>query len=310
MSKTFGLGRGLGALIPAKANFGAPANPPIKSEPMNSDEAPNESMTRTINGEINRLQTLPLDSIDPNPYQPRTEFDPEALATLTDSVKQYGILQPLIVYPAGNRYQLLAGERRLRAAKLAGLTEVPVVVRPVMSNESKLSLALIENLQRRDLNVIEEANSYQQLIDEFNYTQEQVAKAVSKPRTSVANVLRVLQLPAQIQAALSSGDISLGHAKVLLSLNDIRQQLTLFDRMRDEHLTVRQAEAAAKVVNVAGFKRAVKSSIKPDMAVFENLLRAKLGAKVEIKNHNGQGSITVRFFSPEELENLKKKLLS
>jgi ParB family chromosome partitioning protein len=287
MAKSFTLGRGLESLI--------------------SSQPKKEGSVSSSQGEY-QLRMIDIDFIDPNPFQPRAEFEEEALKELADSIREFGVLQPLTVISHNGRYRLLAGERRLRASKIAGLTQVPVVIRPYLADDHLLSLAIVENVQRKDLNPIEEAHAYQQLIDEFNYTQERVAQSVGKPRATIANTLRLLQLPAKAQAALAEGKISPGHAKALLSVTDIRSQLILLDRILDEHLTVRQTEAAARPIEVKSHVRHTQKNFPQDVFL-QNVSRV-LGTKVELRGNKNKGSLVIYFYSSEEWENLKKKLNS
>jgi len=287
MAKSFTLGRGLESLI--------------------SSQPKKEGSLSSSQGEY-QLRMIDIDCIDPNPFQPRAEFEEEALKELADSIREFGVLQPLTVISHHGRYRLLAGERRLRASKIAGLTQVPVVIRPYLADDHLLSLAIVENVQRKDLNPIEEAHAYQQLIDEFNYTQERVAQSVGKPRATIANTLRLLQLPAKAQAALAEGKITPGHAKALLSVADIRSQLILLDRILDEHLTVRQTEAAARPIEVKSHMRHTQKNFTQDVFL-QNVSRV-LGTKVELRGNKNKGSLVIYFYSSEEWESLKKKLNS
>lgn len=310
MAHRFGLGRGLDALIPQKK--ADDIIEPVKKETTTQTTAKKVAAKNTTKPAVHESDTglkyVSVDVIDPNRYQPRTEFSEEELNQLADSIKTYGVLQPLVVRVSGNRYELIAGERRLRASKRAGIAEVPIVIRPDVKHVDALALALIENLQRSDLNIVEEAHSYQQFADEFEYTQDQIAKAVGKRRATISNILRVLQLPAQIQAALAEDTISLGHAKAILSLTDVRKQLDLFARITEDKLTVRQAEAAAKVITVGAFTRAKPAAKKPSVKAFEESLRKKFGTKASVTEKDGTGSVTLFFYSKEEFDTLRKKL--
>lgn len=248
------------------------------------------------------VQEIPLDQILPNRNQPRKMFSEDHLAEMAASIKQHGVIQPIVIRRTGDgAYELIAGERRVRAAKLAGLTSIPAIVRS-SNDEMSLALALIENIQRHDLNPVEEAKAYAQLINEFGLTQDQVAKSVGKERSSIANILRIISLPQDIQAMLETGALSLGHAKVLCGLKDPQAQRHLARRILDEHLSVRQTERAMeKLVS----KRAVSRKI-PDQSYGsqEEQLRKRLGTKTSIEWGAKGGKIIIHFFSEQELERI------
>lgn len=250
MAKQKGLGKGLDALIPQSHGTAAPVLVQTASsdrvEQRSDSSAKHEHAQDASVGSAGSVRRVPIDQIVPNPHQPRTYFDPQSLADLTASIKEHGVLQPLIVTTrAGSGYELLAGERRLRASKEAGLTDVPVLVRSA-SEQEKLELAILENVQRHDLNPIEEAKAYMRLIDEFQFTQEDVAKRIGKQRSSVANIVRLLQLPRAAQEALSAGTIRLGHAKVLLSLESREACLDALVRVTKQGWSVRELERFVK----------------------------------------------------------------
>jgi len=257
------------------------------------------------------------DRIQPNPYQPRREFDEDRLKALAESIRQYGVLQPLVVTrtemeKAGGglqaAYELIAGERRLRASKLIGLREVPVVIRAgEQSDKMKLELAIIENLQREDLNPLEEALAYRRLQDEFGLTQEQVAKRVGKSRSQVANTERLLALPASIQAALRNGKITVGHAKVIMSLESEAEMLKFFETVTREGLPVRLAEAKARQQNVRRYERRVARP-NPEWREYERKLQQALGTRVKIRGTGKGGALEVVFFSGEELAEIVRKV--
>lgn len=217
MNRPSGLGRGLGALIPSDVTDDADAT----------------------------FQTVAVASIYPNQYQPRGHFDEETLDSLANSVRELGVLQPLLVRQNGDKYELIAGERRWRAAKRAGLQDVPVIVREA-DDTSSLEQALVENLHRQDLNAIEEAAAYQQLVDDFSFTQAKIAKRVGKSRSSVANILRLLTLPVAIQRLVSENRLSAGHARAIISVGDEAEQVRIAERVVDEDLTVRDVERLIK----------------------------------------------------------------
>ena len=276
------LGRGLGSLIPPKKSPTAEVLPEADKEAVGV--SPHE--------------------IYPNPRQPRRFFAPEDLEDLVLSIREHGILLPLIVTRIANGYELIAGERRLRAAKLVGLPYVPVIIRDA-SEQQKLELALIENIQRQDLNALEEAFAYHALVQEFNLTQEAVAARVGKSRSAVANALRLLDLPEDMQGALRENKISKSHARTLLAEADPERRQQLFEAMLNGGMTVRSAESA---VRKPGTSKA--RVIDPNLADHERKLREILGTKVEINEKDGKGSIVIDFYSREELWHLLEKLSS
>lgn len=289
------LGRGLGSLIPPKNTFktAKPITPAALA--VESDE-----MTDTRE----RVLRLGVDKIKPNSHQPRRDFAPGALADLAESIKEHGVLQPLVVIKQDGEYELIAGERRLRAAKLAGLKEVPAIVREA-DLQRKLELALVENIQRENLNPIDVAESIKKLIDEFGLKQEEAARRLGKSRSSVANYLRLLTLPDEIKRALTDGRLSEGHAKVLLSLESEAKQIAMYQKILANKLSV--AETSTVIKRSGGGKQ---SKQKPDYADQdrENRLRERLGAKVTIKRNPKGGQIGISFFSDDELNDLMEKI--
>ncbi|MDD5693281.1 MAG: ParB/RepB/Spo0J family partition protein [Patescibacteria group bacterium] len=275
-----GLGRGLDSLIPTE-------------EYENGEKTDKDSLI------------IQIDKIDPNPHQPRKDFNEEALVELASSIREHGILQPLLVTPAKDRFQLIAGERRLRAAKIVGLTEVSVIVR-TMGEQSKLELALIENVQREDLNPIETAQSYKQLIDEFNLKQEDLSKKVGKARATIANTLRLLSLPAEIKLALSQNQITEGHARALLAVDDKEKQRVLFEKILKGDVTVREAESHAKAKR-SSHAPEVKD---PNFVAAEKRMAEVMGTKVEIKNKKNKGQIVIDYYSFEDLERIFKRIIN
>lgn len=243
--------------------------------------------------------------IDVNPHQPRTVFKEEELAELSASIKKHGVLQPLVVTPLGDHYELIAGERRLRASKLAGLVKVPVIIREADEHQ-KLEIALIENVQRSNLNPVDEAVSYRKLVEEFNYTQEQVADSVGKSRASVANKIRLLALPVDIKKALKDGQITEGHAKALLSIEDPKKQAEVFQSILSNGLNVREVEK-----KVQGHReKSPKGESENDLALkhLAEDLKTYLGAKVTIKNASRGGKIEIEYYSNEELNRIYQKI--
>lgn len=279
-----GLGRGLGSLIPQK-------NDPVITPPSSS----------IIEGEVMRVSP---DVIIANPRQPRNNFSDAELNELVLSVREYGIIQPLVVTKTAGGYELIAGERRLRAARLVGLKEVPIVVREA-DDQEKLEIALIENIQREDLNAVELALGYKKLAEEFNLNQDQLAKKLGKSRPVVTNTLRILQLPQAIQDALINGEITEGHAKILVGLDSEQKQFELFNRIKTRHLNVDTTLLEAR--RMGGTKQA-RIQINYADKDKEMLLRQFFGAKSEIKRIRKGGEVVVHFTSEEELDGIIKKI--
>ena len=253
--------------------------------------------------------SVPLGKIYPNPDQPRKTFNEEGLKELADSIREQGIIQPIIVEEYGSGYRIIAGERRFRAAQLAHLAELPVLVRS-FSEEQKLEIALIENIQREDLNPIEEAQGYRQLIDQTGLSQDEVAKKVGKNRSTVANSLRLLKMSREMQDALSYGKLTAGHARALLSIINPADQMILFSRIIADGLSVREAEAQAGDLNRGG--RATQtdrspSSIKrkdPELSSIEQRLIDLFGTKVSVKGNPKKGRIEISYFSLDDLDRI------
>jgi len=303
MGRQSGLGRGLGALIPPR-----PANPPAY-QPSTSPSAhvqasvvePGEAVVRPNTHEIHYI---PLDKIDPNPHQPRVHFDHEQLEDLISSIRAHGVMQPITVTPKSDgRYELIAGERRLRASKIAGMGTIPSIVRTA-NEQQKLELALIENVQRQDLNPLEEARAYLQLQHEFGLTQEEVSMRAGKSRSQVANTIRLLQLPREIQDGLEQGKISASNARTILSLPTDDERVALYHVMLEGNFTVRQTEAR---VPHARSKRS--NAIDPNLLSLEETLRNALGAKVAVKRgYRGDGEIKITFTNDEDLKSIVEKI--
>lgn len=272
MKKT-GLGRGLDALLPEENDL------------------------------QNTVSMIAITELDRNPEQPRREFDEEALQALAESMKEAGVLQPLLVIERGGRYQIVAGERRFRAARLAGLTSVPCIVRDFTPQE-QMEAALIENIQREDLNAIEEAAAVRQLMDRCGYTQEKAAKRLGKSRPAVANLLRLLSLPEAVKAQVTAGKLSAGHARVLAGLEDEKLQLALAERTVQEGLSVRALEKLA--AQPAPMPRA-KPEPRPlplELQDMESRLRDAFGVRTQIRGNRKHGKIILQYYNEDELERL------
>jgi ParB family transcriptional regulator, chromosome partitioning protein len=296
------LGRGLGALL-----SGVPAAPKPAVSPNNSSAS-----SSLQNGGIvqEQVQRIPLQKIQPCAFQPRKDFSEESLRELADSIKEQGIIQPLVVRAQGDRFELIAGERRWRAAQIVGLADVPVIVRRA-DDATVLELALIENLQRENLNALEEALGYSQLIDQFKLTQEEAAVKVGKSRAVVANALRLLKLPQELQRYVRDGRLSVGHAKVILGLLRHEEQKLAAERVLKEGLNVRQTEELVSSLQnrgaaVVGGSSKPHSSPAPDVHVrdIEDRLQQRLGTKTQLRYRQGKGSIEIRFFSDDDLERI------
>jgi ParB family chromosome partitioning protein len=251
---------------------------------------------------------ISVDAIEPNQRQPRTYFDEAALNELAESIKQYGVLQPLIVKPlTEGRYELIAGERRLRASKLAGLQTVPVLLKPAGSQTS-LEIAVIENVQREDINALEAAKAYRRLIDEFGLTQEQVAERVGKSRVGVANTVRLLRLPRKVQQGLEEGRITEGHARALLAFDSEAQQLAVYDQIIERGLTVREVEKAAAPKQKKPAKESTPPAVDANDQDLEQALSIFLGAKARLQRSEVGGKLTVEFYSDDDLQRILEVL--
>ena len=249
-----------------------------------------------------------IEAIIPNSRQPRTHFDESALAELADSIGRFGVLQPLIVKPIGeDRYELIAGERRLRAAKLAGLKRVPIVIRAA-GDQTSLELALIENIQREDINPMECARAYARLMNEFDLTQEQVAEKVGKSRTAVANAVRLLRLPKQIGEAIEQGRITEGHAKALLAFDSEAQQLAIFDQIIERGLTVREVEKVGKRTEMTPKPKSLVDTLDPDLAELQSGFGIYFGSPVKIQPSGIGGKITIDYYSTDDLGRIAELL--
>jgi ParB family chromosome partitioning protein len=270
--------------------------------------------TAAANGAASGEMEIDVDKLLPNPHQPRTEFDKEALQELADSIKENGVIQPVLVEKAdGDNYYIIAGERRTRAAKLAGLKKIPVRVQS-FSEEKKLEIALIENIQREDLNALEEALAYRKLMDMCGITQDEVARRVGKNRTTVTNALRLLKLPENMQTSLANDEITAGHARALLSVTNPADQRILFARILGQDLSVRETERQAAELNGGG-KAAVKVKPKktekkdPDISSLEEQFIEALGTKVQLKGSLDKGSLQIEYFSRDDLDRIFQLLV-
>lgn len=273
-----GLGKGLGALIPG-------------AEAAHQD----------------RPTEIALANLNANPFQPRQTMDPQELSGLVESIRRHGVLQPIVVRPAGGGFEVVAGERRWRAAEAAGLRTIPAMVRTLTDREA-LELALVENLQREDLNPMERARAYQRLLQDFGLTQEEVADRVGKSQPSIANAIRLLTLPAQIQASVEAGRISEGHARAILSIGTEAAMLRLWERVERRGLSVRETEALAR----AGISREIRPRLRaqdPQLRSVEQDLSRRYGTKVSVDGTRSRGHLAVEYYSEEDLQRLLDLLL-
>jgi len=247
--------------------------------------------------------------IKPNPFQPREDFDPQSIEELAQSIKEKGVIQPLLVRRKGDNYELIAGERRLRAANSLNLKEIPIIIKDVTDKDS-LELALIENIQRQSLNPIEEAHAYQYLIDKFDVTQEKISEGLGKARASVANILRLLKLPQEIQQEIKKGRISFAHGRVLLETEDINQQRRLAHEIISKDLSVRELENLIKAhrPRLVRHNKLKQVSKEPLVAVLEEELQHVLATKIKIIKRKKRGHIYIEFYSQEDLERIVNKI--
>ncbi len=253
-----------------------------------------------------KIQEIEVAKISPNPFQPRKVFEPQALKELADSIKEHGVIQPLVVTRTPVGYELIVGERRFRASQLAGLEKVPAIIKEAMVDQTKLEVALIENIQRQELNPIEEAQAYERLMKTFSLTQEDVAKKVGKSRPAIANTVRLLNLPAEIQRGVIEGKIMEGHARALLGLLDKEKMLLMYKKVLQEGMNVRQVEA--KVRELTKVRQMDAAAPDPKLLAMESELRGKLGTQVKIQRQGQGGKILIDFFSDEELSEIIHKM--
>lgn len=287
-----GLGRGLDSLIPSSNISVTPS-----ATKTNKEESSGQAET-----------VVKITKVEPNREQPRKNFDEDALQELADSIKQFGLLQPILVQDRGDYYEIIAGERRWRAAKLAGLKEVPVIIKNY-SNQEIVEISLIENIQREDLNPIEEAQAYKRLLNEFNLKQDEVAERVSKSRTAVTNSMRLLKLCDGVQQMIIDDMITTGHARALIPIEDPEQQLQLAQKIFDEKLSVRDVEKLVKSILKPKKERPEDETSKSIQYIYHDIeekLRDKMSRKVSIssKGKNGSGKIEIEFYSNDDLERL------
>ncbi len=272
------LGKGLAALIPEK----------------------------TVDSAVHKEEVIYVQSgqIKPNPFQPREDFDPQSIEELAQSIKEKGVIQPLLVRRKGDNYELIAGERRLRATNSLGLKEIPIIVRDV-SDQDSLELALIENIQREGLNPIEEAHAYQHLIDKFQVSQEKISEVLGKARVSITNTLRLLKLPHEIQEEMKKGRISFAHGRALLEIEDANDQRRLTQDIISKGLSVRELENLIKSKRPKSIKRNIGSGQRePVVAVLEEQLQHALATKVRISKRKKRGHINIEFYSQEDLQRI------
>ena len=296
-AKRMGLGKGLDSLIPDNKSAKTP-----KTENKKAEES-----AELKSGE----QMMKINMVEPNRDQPRRNFEEDALLELADSIKQYGVLQPLIVRKRNDYYEIIAGERRWRAAKMAGVKEVPVIIKEYNEQEI-LEIALIENIQRENLNPIEEAMAFKKLLEEFNLKQDEVAERVSKSRTAVTNSMRLLKLDQRVQQMIIDDMISTGHARALLAIDDPEQQYALANKIFDEKLSVRETEKLIK--EIKNPKKPKEKKIVENAFIYEDIedkMKQVLGTKVHVASKGkGKGKIEIEYYSDEELERLFEMIMS
>lgn len=316
MAQKKGLGRGLNDLLGTSE-----ASKPFRSRNNQQNSSENTSKeVKTVTKEVVKEvvkeveQKIKINLIEPNKSQPRKQFDEEALQELSDSIKKYGVLEPLIVTKKGDYYEIIAGERRWRAARMAGIKEVPVVIRDYTDKEI-MEISLIENIQREDLNPIEEAEAYESLISEYNLKQEEVAERVSKSRSTITNSLRLLKLCEDVRQMVMYNMISTGHARALIPIEDPKLQYETAAIVYDQKLSVRETEAYVKAILEKKPEKEEKQKPQKDLSVFysdiENKLKSILGAKIAIKaSNNDKGKIEINYYSQDELDRITEMLYS
>jgi len=300
--KLSGLGRGLESLIPRTV--------PLSQQPNATDRSAEQPRHKES------VFLLEIDKVKENPLQPRRDFDEAEMRSLADSIREHGVLQPIIVTkieeenPSGIKvfYELIAGERRLKAAKMSGLDFVPAIIRKKTEDKERLEIALVENVQRADLNAIERARSFERLTGEFGLTQKQVAERIGQSRELVANTIRLLQLPVEIRRAVETGKISEGHARGILAVEDENQRMALYNEILTKNLTVRAVESLGRQMKGVS-KRINSGALDPELKVLESRLEDFLGTRVKLAKEDGRGSILIEFYSPEELNSILEKII-
>lgn len=302
-NKKQALGKGIRALLNT-----------IDEELKTNESVPAVSGQQQQNNNAGTITRIPVDQIEVNPKQPRYDFDEQALQELSESIKLHDIIQPITVVKAGpNKYQLVSGERRWRASKMAGLKDIPAYIRAAADDQQMLEMALLENLQRENLNAIEIALSYKRLMDECELTQEQVSERMKKERSTVANYLRLLKLPPDIQKAVRDGQLSMGHARAIIGLEQIDQQLYAFREVQEKGLSVRQVEQLVKNMTAekpaAAKEEKEASKLPPAYKRIEDNMASHFSTRVKLdRKKNGKGSLVIEFYNDEDLERIMDKM--
>ena len=318
-SKKYGLGRGLSSIIPQKSSEDNEDKlvdrKSVDNLGFKSREVSQEKEVIQKDEQFNNLEQgvkkVSVGDVLVNEQQPRIYFDEEKIKELSDSIREHGVLQPLVVVKKGNRYELIAGERRLRASKKAGLTKVPVIVREDdLDDQKKLELALIENIQRHDLNLIEEAKAYGKLAEEFGLNQEEIAKKSGKSRSVVANRMRLMKLPVEVRKGLIEGKITEGHAKVILGIENPEKQRALYDVILSQKMTVRDAERKINDFSIGGIKSrtSLRHEKSSQVKSLENQLGSYFNTKVDVAEKGDGGKISIHYFSQDELRDVLSKI--
>ncbi|MEX2169708.1 MAG: ParB/RepB/Spo0J family partition protein [Pirellulales bacterium] len=318
MSNQRRLGRGLEALLGRSFEEAAP----VEAAKTQAAAMPSEALPAYMSRDETGTLWLDIQAIEANPYQPRKSFDEVEIADLADSMRTHGVLQPLVVRHHGEHFQLIAGERRLRAAQAAGWDRVPVQVREV-ADQQMAELAIVENVQRKDLNPLEKAACFQRYIEEYGCTKEDLAARIHLDRSTVANLIRLLELPEQVKQMLAAGDLTQGHARALLPLGDEHEQIKFAIRAKREALSVRAIEEAVQghlrgidgdhfaVVDSDGNRREIKRPVNEQILALEQELRLALGTKVDLQqNKRGKGKMVIHFQSPEEFDRIRRIVCS
>jgi ParB family transcriptional regulator, chromosome partitioning protein len=277
---------------------------------IDSDMKTNTGLKGSVVEAVTGVNRIPIDKIVPNPKQPRKDFAEQALSELAASIKMHDIIQPITVTKVGDTYQLISGERRFRASKLAGLKDIPAYIRQA-NDQQLLELAVLENLQREDLNAIEIGLSYKRILEELDYTQEQLAERMGKERTSISHYIRLLKLPPDIQVAVRTGDLSMGHARSLINIDAVEKQLFVYKEIKAKGLSVRQTEELVRTLysNSKIVKTATKTGLSPTYQRIEDTLASHFGAKVKLKHSaKGYGTITLEYFSLEEMNKILSQM--